>query len=290
MRLVRITIVAAVLSALVQIDASVLLAADQSPVRLFGSIEHEEKSDYSHIRLRRKDNVRTMLFVRDGGREVGETQLNLDKPHDLLVPYTQFMFVSYLFRPQHERVLLVGMGGGAMVHFLKHHDPDVKLDAVEIDPAVVKIADEYFDIRSGDNVNVVTADGFEFLAKAEAKYDVIYMDAFLKPSDDTDDTGVPVRLKTLAFYKEMQERLVEDGLVVFNINSHRSLREDLNTLREAFAQVYVFRVTGSDNLVVVGSTDRTRQSLTALVVQGRKQDERFNASFSFYQMARRLVR
>ena len=38
--------------------------------------------------------------------------------------------------------------------------------------------------------------------KKNDKYYVIYMDAFLKPSTDTDSTGAisPLRLKTLAFY------------------------------------------------------------------------------------------
>ena len=41
-------------------------------------------------------------------------------------------------------------------------------------------------------MNIVTADGLKFIAEAEKQYDVIYLDAFLKPSADTDSTGVPL--------------------------------------------------------------------------------------------------
>jgi len=43
------------------------------------------------------------------------------------------MFSSYLFLPRPEHVLIVGLGGGSMVRFLEHHEPDLKIDVVEID-------------------------------------------------------------------------------------------------------------------------------------------------------------
>src|SRR5262249_18351872 len=154
-----------------------LLAADQGPV-----VELEEKTDYSKIRITKEKSVRTLWFVPEKGDAIVESMVDLDKPHELLVEYTRYMFASYLFRPKQGKVLIVGLGGGAMIHFLKHYDPQVKVEAVEIDPAVVKVADKYFGIRSGGNVNVITKDALEYLKKTDAKYDVIYMDAFLKPS------------------------------------------------------------------------------------------------------------
>ena len=181
--------------------AQLSVAASSDLLSDLGPVEYEVKSEYSHIRVRKKDNVRTIVFVRDGGQEIGETKIDITKPHELLIPYTQTMFASYLVRPKQERVLIVGLGGGAMVQFLKHHEPEVKVDAVEIDPAVVKIAAEYFDTKPSENVRIFTQDGFEYFKATEDTYDVIYMDAFLKPSRDTDSTGVPLNLKTIDFYK-----------------------------------------------------------------------------------------
>src|SRR5262249_2218852 len=118
-------------------------------------IEHEEKSEYSRIRVTRGKNVRTLWFVRDSGEAIVESMVDVDKPHELLVEYTRYMFTSYLFRPKQEKVLIIGLGGGAMVHFLKHYDAQVKVDVVEIDPAVVKVADKFFGVRSGGDGNVI---------------------------------------------------------------------------------------------------------------------------------------
>ena len=111
---------------------------------LNGKLEKDVQSEYSHIRIRRDGNVRSLMFVRDNGQEVIETLLDLNQPHRLMLEYTRYMFVSYAVKPRQERVLIVGLGGGAMVHFLTRYDPQVKVDVVEIDPAVVQVAQDFF--------------------------------------------------------------------------------------------------------------------------------------------------
>jgi spermidine synthase len=251
-------------------------------------LELDVKSTFSRIKVVREKNVRTLLFVRDTGEEVIESMLNLDRPHDLIVEYTRYMFLSYLFRPKQEKVLIVGLGGGSMVHFLKHYDPKVKVDVVEIDPQIVKIADKYFGVRSGGNVNILTQDAFDYIKKADAKYDVIYMDAFLKPSVDTDPTGVQLRLKTIKFYKDLQKRLTPGGMVVFNINPHSKVEKDIKNIRDSFAQTYVYELPEDNGLVVVGSMSAKRRSWDELLTAARGLDRRFPASYSYQDMARGL--
>jgi spermidine synthase len=253
-----------------------------------GDIELEVKSNYSTIRVRRSNDFRTLGFVRDSGEEVTESMLDLRRPHDLLIDYTRHMFLSYVFRPHPERVLIVGLGGGSMVHFLLHYDPKVKVDVAEIDPMIIRIADRYFGIRSGGNANIINTDGSEYLKTAQAQYDVIYLDAFLKPSDETDSTGVPIRLKTILFYKDMQKRLKPDGLVVFNINPHPTIDEDIGRIREAFPQTYVFRLPDFGGNVVIASMAPTRMQPRTILDEGAKLDRRFMASYSFRRMAASL--
>jgi spermidine synthase len=252
-------------------------------------IEHEEKTEYSRIRVTRAKNVRTLWFVRDSGEAIVESMVDVDKPHELLVEYTRYMFTSYLFRPKQEKVLIIGLGGGAMVHFLKHYDPQVKVDVVEIDPAVVKVADKFFGVRSGGNVSVITQDAFAYLKTAEARYDVIYMDAFLKPSDTTDKSGVPLRLKTIQFYKDLQKKLTADGLVVYNLHAHDKYQDDLKNIRDAFAQTYVFRQSNLRGFVVVGSQASERATIQGLRRAGEDLDRRFATSYSMRDMVERLA-
>lgn len=230
------------------------------------------ESEYSRIRLEETGSVRTLWFIRDSGEAVVETRMDLTRPDRLLLPYTRWMFTSYLLRPEPERVLIVGLGGGSMVRFLEGFQPGLDIDAVEIDPAVVEIADRYFGTRSRGHTRILTADAFAYLAESKTHYDVIYMDAFLKPTADTDPTGVPLRLKTLDFYAQLRRRLSEAGLVVFNLNEHRGMRDDVDTIFEAFPTSYLFAVPGTQNAVVLASTEASAPGPEALAERARALD------------------
>jgi spermidine synthase len=247
---------------------------------------YEGRSAFSHFLVKDVGTSRGLYFVRDSGEVVLESSLDREVPHHLLVAYTKVMFVSYLFRAEHKSSLIVGLGGGAMVHFLQHYDKEQRVDAVEIDPEIVKAAKQWFGVKENDKTRIITEDAFVFLKKTTEKYDVIYMDAFLKPSGETDDTGVPLRMKTIAFLKEdVLPHLVEGGVVVFNINGHDKIDEDVKTIQGAFPQAYFFPVPDTDNYIVVGSTVPARLTREQVKKAGEATDERLKADISFKKMA-----
>lgn len=254
-----------------------------------GQIMLDQKSKFSHVIVTRDGGVRTLWFVRDSGEQVIESKVDLGRRDDLLIEYTRFMFLSYVFNPQPKRSLIVGLGGGAMVHFLQAKDPALKVDVVEIDPLIVSVADRFFDVRTGGNIDVKVADGLAYLRSTDAKYDVIYMDAFLRPSAVTDRVGVPRHLKTAQFYDQIvRARLNPDGVVVFNLNPHNSVFEDIRTIKSVFPNTYVFKLTGYDGYVVVASTAENKWDSTAVSAEATRLDRRFKAPFKFRQMAGRL--
>jgi spermidine synthase len=265
--------------------AVALVVFSMSSAATLGQLEHEEVSAFSRIRVRRDGDVRALTFVRDNGQEAVQSRVNLTAPHSLLSPYAHAMFGSYLYQPHPRRVLIVGLGGGAMVRFLTHHEPQVHIDAVEIDPAVVRIADQYFGVRSGGNVRVHTADAIAFVESTANRYDLILMDAFLRPSSDTDTTGVPTRLKTLAFLERLKNTLAPGGVVAFNVNEHESMAEDIAAVQATFGNVAIYRSPPSDNKVVIAvagamaTDDEIRARIAAL-------DARFAGALSFADVVR----
>jgi spermidine synthase len=263
--------------------AGAIVMWSMSSASTLGELEHEEVSPFSTIRVRRNGDVRALTFVRDNGQEVVQSRVNLTAPQNLAAPYARGMFASYLYQPQPRRVLIVGLGGGAMVRFLTHHEPQVQIDAVEIDPAVVRIADQYFGVRTGGNVRVHTADAVAFVEATTDRYDLILMDAFLRPSDGTDATGVPTGLKTLAFLGRLKQALAPGGIVAFNVNEHASMADDIASVRTAFGHAVVYSCPPSDNKVVIAGEsalpkdDDVRARVSAL-------DTRFGGALSFTEL------
>lgn len=259
------------------------------PLEPVGRTDVEFTSRFSRIVVRQTGAIRTLLFVRDDGHEATQSRMDVHQPARLVVPYTRSMFASHLFVPAPRKVLIVGLGGGSMVRFLRRHDPEVEVEAIDIDPVVVDIARRWFGTRDDARAKLLVADGFDFLATTPARYDVIYMDAFLKPSMITDETGVPLRLKTVAFFRQLQERLAPGGVVVFNVNEHDAVDDDLSALREAFGQTYVLRVPpATGNLVVVGTPARERAARATLEAAGAKADARLQADFSIARLVDQL--
>ncbi len=265
--------------------AAALVVWSRSARQTLGVLEHEETSAYSTIRVRRDGDVRLLTFVRDDGRELVQSRVDLTAPQTLASPYARSMFASYLYQPQPRRVLVVGLGGGAMVRFLAHHAPGVRVDAVEIDPVVVRLADQYFGVRSGGNVRVVTADAVAFIEAIDEPYDVIFMDAFLRPSGDTDGTGVPTRLKTVAFLGRVKAALAPGGVVAFNINQHAGVADDIAAVSEVFGPVAIYGAAPADNDVVIAMSGAMAADADLTARTGAL-DQRFAGSLSFADILR----
>ena len=256
-------------------------AAAESVLPLPGGKKHFE-SAYSKMIVVEQGSLRALYFVRDSGQLAVETAMDLSTPHELQVPYAKAMFASYLLVPEPRRILIVGLGGGAMVHFLEHYEPELQIDAVEIDPVVVEIARDYFGTRASERVNIVTADGVEIIEKGRERYDVIYLDAFLKPSEDTDRHGVPLGMRTQAFYRRLLERVTDDGIIVFNVNRGAGANQHIREIRAGFPMTYAF-APRSNNLILLAG--RARETGPAQWRETAKQvDARLDAHFPIAEL------
>ncbi|MEM6916298.1 MAG: fused MFS/spermidine synthase [Verrucomicrobiota bacterium] len=257
--------------------------------RRFGEIIHETKSDFSHIRVREKGSIRSLLFVDPDGREHCQSSLNVRSPSEHQLGYTKSMLASLFFHYPQNRVLIVGLGGGGMVQFLNFAFPAMMVEAVEIDPVVVDIAWEYFNTRPGPQVRIYVEDAFVFFEEPLRPYDVIYMDAFLQPATDSGLEEKTLRLKTVEFLTQIQAHLAPDGLVAFNIIPTRaSAPANLAAIEETFASTFSFDVPGTGNRIVIACKSETVITPELLVERAQRLDETLALDFSFEEIARSL--
>lgn len=114
-----------------------------------------------------------------------------------------------------DRVALVGLGTGALAAYGR---PGMTIDAYEIDPAVVRIAQDralftYLSASRADAIEVVVGDGRLRLSQAQGKaYDLIVLDAF---SSD----AIPVHLLTVEAFGVYLERLAEGGVLAVHVSN-----------------------------------------------------------------------
>jgi len=135
-------------------------------------------------------------------------------------------------------VLIVGLGGGTLSRHLDARHPELLVTAVEIDPIVVRFARRYFGLPV--DTQVVVADGRAFLERAERRWDLIVLDA---ASEDY----IPPALMTREFYRLVDSRLSDRGIVVSNAwASSPTAAHEAATWTAVWDPAYQLRSVGND--------------------------------------------
>jgi spermidine synthase len=263
----------------------VLLAFCQSGfVHGQGVVVHEVRSAYSHIQIRDWGNQRGMFFLGHGGEAALETVIDRREPHRLQHRYSHTLMAGLLYRPAPSACLLIGLGGGAIVRFINHEFPRMRLDVVEIDPVVVDLARDFFSTVPGDNTRIFTEDAVEYLRRTGERYDLILMNAHLMPGAQTNATGLPLHLAAKAFLMSLRERLLPGGAVAFNLIQGPDTPANITLIRDIFGTVEVYRSAAVANVIVVALAATGRPGGDELRERAQLLDRRADRGFSFERL------
>lgn len=124
------------------------------------------------------------------------------------------------------KVLLLGLGGGNILRLLKRSTPDCFVRGVEIDPEVVRLARNHFELDDYTNVEIVIDNAFAHVKYEAERYDLVIVDLFI-------DAQVPREAEQEWFLKRLSQLLGPDGLLMFNRLLHTP---ELRELTEAFTR------------------------------------------------------
>ena len=209
---------------------------------------HERTSRYYTIQVvdYLDEGRRAMLFSRARGIE---SSMLLADPDALDMAYCRTMVAALALPAECKDVLLIGLGGASLPRFIQKQFPDLRLDIVELDPEVVKVAQQYFSFKGSPNTRVLVLDGRLFLKRVEKKYDVILLDAYA-------GDRVPFHMTTLEFVRLVKRHLAPGGIVATNLwdpARTRFLEAEKRTYQMSFPQTYLFDAARSGNIVIFGT-------------------------------------
>ena len=123
-----------------------------------------------------------------------------------------------------ESVLVLGVAGGSVIKTLVN---EIKfkgnITGVEIDAAIIDIANNYFQLDKIENLEIVIDDAFEFVLKTKLKYDLIIIDIF-------QDTNMPNFLFEDFFIHRIKFLLNVNGFILFNtmVTNNETKARNLN--------------------------------------------------------------
>ena len=227
----------------------------------------EGRSRYNHVRVVEQGSVRTMLFIEDDGTGYIETRVDSEHRGSLDLDVFRTMLAGFVVHPEPRRILVLGLGGGALSNYFYGRMPGLELDAVDIDPEVVRLAQAFFAVPTADpryRVHVADARLFLQRAPAEARWDMIVLDAFR-------GVQVPFHLKTAEFHAEVLRRLSSEGVAVCNLhNVTRMYPHDRETIASVYPQRYSFLSEAGNQTTLVAAASAARVGPYALRERARQ--------------------
>ncbi|HAL29237.1 MAG TPA: spermine synthase [Coriobacteriia bacterium] len=164
-------------------------------------------TQYHRITVTEGDGARHLRFDRSH-----QSAISLDDPFESRIRYPDYMHLALALHPEPERVLVLGLGGGAITKRYWRDYPGVLVDSVEIDPVVVDVARDYFSLPEDERTRVFTQDARRFVQESDDVYDIVIVDAYYSDS-------LPFHLTTDEFLREVKAVMAPDGVLAYNVIS-----------------------------------------------------------------------
>jgi len=212
---------------------------------------YEKESAYNYIQVQEKADGKRYLRLNEG--EGWHSQYS---PHALLTGGTWDYFLAAPFFHSTPREMkdvrslaIVGLAAGTAAHQYTEVFGALPIEGYEIDPAILAVGREYFDMNE-PNLSAVTVDGRWGLEHSARTFSVIAVDAYRPPY-------IPPHLVTREFFVIVRDHLEPDGVLTINIarlpDDHRLLEAIAATVRTVFSSVYVVDVPGTINCILYAS-------------------------------------
>ncbi|HAE37518.1 MAG TPA: spermine synthase [Candidatus Riflebacteria bacterium] len=229
----------------------------------------ETESVYNYLVVKEKDGVRTLsTHVLIGTQSMYSPKAGLTGLYYDLALLAYFM-VSPIEADKRLPVLILGFATGTFARLSRQFFPESLIDGVEIDPEIVRLGREYFDLND-DDAQVFVEDGRVFLTRTEKRYRIVFLDAF-------QDVSYPFHMATREFFVELASKLEDDGVLAININMRSQLQPDLcsyltGTLAGVFPTVMLCEHPNYYNRIIFASKNPQLREMFAARVKALPED------------------
>ena len=153
---------------------------------------------------------------------------------------------------EHPKTLVLGVGGGTIIKLLQEKFGEILITAVEIDPTMITVAREYFQV---DGVDWVCQDAISYVQKLRqerVRFDFIVTDVAI-------GNVFSPNIATEEFVANCRSILTTGGIIVYNLIVTRAQQEQVQPLLKMVKQVFgrfgsviIPGVAGADNLLLFG--------------------------------------
>lgn len=215
---------------------------------------YQYESEYNSIKVFPTVNYHngdSILMMQLGRQRAGGKNL---AGNPLPFSYLYYFRLAEHFNPDFKNTLMLGGAAYSFPKYFLNEYSEAKIDVVEIDEEVTRVAKEYFGLQENPNLNIIHEDARTYINTCSEKYDVIYSDTFRNA------ISLPYQLTTVEAIEKQYKLLNEGGVVLVNViqavegKSSLFLQAELKTFMQVFPQVYLFADGGVHKRQEIQST------------------------------------
>jgi len=156
--------------------------------------------------------------------------------------------LSKIYFDSKATILLLGMGGGSVIETLRRqYNHSGQITAIEIDPVIIKLAKEEFDIIQSNNLSIVADDASHFITNCKKAFDLVIIDIFI-------DLKVPNKFYGIEFWDSLTKRVKPKGNILFNAGIQLENDANIQSIIRAYSEDIEFQlhdnVHGTNTLLI----------------------------------------
>jgi spermidine synthase len=129
-----------------------------------------------------------------------------------------------------KNVLILGLGGGSVVQPIKSLWPEAGIIGIEVDPEIIKVGKEFFNLGKAEGLDIVQDDAFEYLKGNRKEFDLILVDLYL-------GKVFPKKAENKEFLNNIKKLLGKSGVAVFNRLKTDDVQNFDANLKSCFSRV-----------------------------------------------------
>ncbi len=238
---------------------------------------YETKTDHFHLIIFKNELFGRVLAL-DGIIQTTE--------RDEFIYHEMLTHVPILAHGNAKRVLIIGGGDGGILREVAKHKGVKHITMVEIDQSVVEMSKKYLPNHSAGSfndkrLNLVFADGIDFVRKCKDSFDVII-------SDSTDPIGPGEVLFTDSFYAHCARLLGKKGILATQNGVAFMQGDEVNQTHRKLSKLfkdpsyYVMPVPtyiGGFMTLAWGSQDKSYRKLPLTTIRARYKKSRIKTRY-----------
>ena len=191
--------------------------------------------------------------------------------HEVIGGVWDALMLPVLFYPPEtiKRVLVLGVGGGAVIQQLQRYIKPVEIVGIELNPVHIMVAKRFFGVTK-EVAQLIQADAVEWIENYSGPpFDMIIEDLF------GEKEGEPVRAvkANKAWFEKLNTHLSAEGVLVMNFTSANDFKNcaalSYKKISAHFSSIFKFTLTHYDNVIgaylkVPATTQMLRRNINAI--------------------------